>query len=267
MPFDITCTNCSRLLRVPDDGAGKHVKCPQCQNVLLAPKPNGNSSAATGSSAGKTSSVELWHMKGADGQTYGPVPRGELDNWCKEGRLAANSQILRDGASQWQWATDLYPHLVQTAPVGGSHSAGSPYGGGSYGAGYGSAATSGANPFGEVAANPAYSPYGGGQVTPYNSGGYNPGGYNPGGYNPGGYGYAGSQQLSDKSKIAAGILGLFLGDIGIHRFYLGDVGIGIAQIVVTIATCGIGGLWGKIEGIMILCGAIDRDAYGRKLRD
>ena len=37
-----------------------------------------------------------------------------------------------------------------------------------------------------------------------------------------------------KSKLAAGLLGIFLGSFGVHRFYLGFIGIGIAQIAVTL---------------------------------
>lgn len=70
-----------------------------------------------------------------------------------------------------------------------------------------------------------------------------------------------------KSKLAAGLLGVFLGAWGIHRFYLGFVGIGIAQIIVTLCTCGLGALWGFIEGILILSGVINTDAQGRPLRD
>lgn len=71
-----------------------------------------------------------------------------------------------------------------------------------------------------------------------------------------------------KSKIAAGLLGIFLGGIGIHRFYLGYTGIGIAQIIVSFATCGIGSFWGFIEGILILCNStITTDADGQPLRD
>lgn len=70
-----------------------------------------------------------------------------------------------------------------------------------------------------------------------------------------------------KSKIAAGLLGIFLGGLGIHRFYLGYVGIGIAQIVVTFITFGFGALWGFIEGILILVGTIDKDAKGVPLKD
>ena len=70
-----------------------------------------------------------------------------------------------------------------------------------------------------------------------------------------------------KSRVTAGLLGIFLGQFGVHRFYLGYTSIGVLQILVTIATCGIGGLWGFIEGILILTGsAIKTDADGRPLR-
>ena len=72
-----------------------------------------------------------------------------------------------------------------------------------------------------------------------------------------------------KSKIAAGLLGIFLGGFGVHRFYLGFTKIGIIQIVVTIFTCGIGSLWGFVEGILYLVGSsgYTTDAAGRPLRD
>lgn len=71
-----------------------------------------------------------------------------------------------------------------------------------------------------------------------------------------------------KSRIAAGVLGIFLGGLGVHRFYLGYVPIGVVQIVVTILTCGLGQIWGFIEGICILAGAaITTDAEGRPMRD
>ena len=66
---------------------------------------------------------------------------------------------------------------------------------------------------------------------------------------------------SDKSKIVAGLLQLFLGTFGIGRFYLGDVGIAIAQLF----TCGGLGIWALIDAIMLLAGnPVDR--YGRPLR-
>lgn len=71
-----------------------------------------------------------------------------------------------------------------------------------------------------------------------------------------------------KSKLVAGILGILLGWLGAHRFYLGYTAIGVVQIVVTICTGGIGGLWGIVEGVLILVGSmITSDAEGRPLKD
>lgn len=71
-----------------------------------------------------------------------------------------------------------------------------------------------------------------------------------------------------KSKIAAGLLGIFLGALGIHRFYLGYTTLGIIQLLLGIVTCGIvSGIWGLIEGILILTGSINKDAKGNPLTD
>lgn len=72
-----------------------------------------------------------------------------------------------------------------------------------------------------------------------------------------------------KSKLVAGLLGIFLGGFGIHRFYLGFTTIGVVQIVVTLLTCGLGALWGTVEGILYLVGAggFTTDADGRPLRE
>jgi TM2 domain-containing membrane protein YozV len=56
----------------------------------------------------------------------------------------------------------------------------------------------------------------------------------------------------EKSKVVAGVLGILLGGLGIHRFYLGDAMGGIIRIVITAVTCGAGSLIGLIEGIIYL---------------
>jgi TM2 domain-containing membrane protein YozV len=63
--------------------------------------------------------------------------------------------------------------------------------------------------------------------------------------------------MSDKpagadKKIAAGICGILLGCLGIHKFILGYTKEGIIQIVISVFTCGIGGIIGFIEGIIYL---------------
>lgn len=74
-----------------------------------------------------------------------------------------------------------------------------------------------------------------------------------------------------KSKIAAGLLGIFLGCFGVHNFYLGYTGKAIGQLLLTILSCGTlsfaSGIWGLIEGIMILTGSIRTDAKGNTLND
>lgn len=69
---------------------------------------------------------------------------------------------------------------------------------------------------------------------------------------------------SEKSKIVAGLLQILL-PLGIGRFYIGDTGLGVAQLLVTIFTCGIGALWPVIDGIIILA-SDSKDANGLMLR-
>jgi len=68
--------------------------------------------------------------------------------------------------------------------------------------------------------------------------------------------------VTQKSRVAAGVLGILFGGLGVHRFYLGYAGIGILQIIVSFITAGFGAIWGFIEGIMILAGSINKDARG-----
>ncbi len=71
---------------------------------------------------------------------------------------------------------------------------------------------------------------------------------------------------SNRKRITAGLLGVFLGGIGAHSFYLGNKKKGIIQIVVTVLTAGAGLLWGFSEGIMILSGVTRIDSSGAKLQ-
>lgn len=53
-------------------------------------------------------------------------------------------------------------------------------------------------------------------------------------------------------KIVAGICGILLGGFGVHKFILGYTAEGIIQIVITLVTCGLGGILGLVEGIIYL---------------
>ena len=54
-----------------------------------------------------------------------------------------------------------------------------------------------------------------------------------------------------KSRIAAGILGILLGGLGIHKFYMGKIGMGILYLL--FCWTGIPSIVGLIEGIIYLC--------------
>ena len=64
--------------------------------------------------------------------------------------------------------------------------------------------------------------------------------------------------LTDASnkKLAAGLLAIFLGSLGVHKFVLGYNTAGLIMLLVTVLTCGIAGfvmgVIGIIEGIIYL---------------
>ena len=62
--------------------------------------------------------------------------------------------------------------------------------------------------------------------------------------------------MERKNKLVAGLLGVFLGEFGIHKFYLGYTTEGLIMLLVTVLSAGIAGvvIWtiGLIEGIMYL---------------
>jgi len=68
-----------------------------------------------------------------------------------------------------------------------------------------------------------------------------------------------------RSRLATGVLQLFLPGVG--RMYAGYVGLGVAQLIVAVATCGYGALWSFIDGILILTGNVQTDGEGRPFRD
>lgn len=82
-------------------------------------------------------------------------------------------------------------------------------------------------------------------------------------------GYQQAPMRPQKSALAAGLLGIFLGGLGIHNFYLGRTGLAVAQLLISLLSFGLlawaSALWGFIEGILYLVGSSPRwntDAAG-----
>ena len=69
-------------------------------------------------------------------------------------------------------------------------------------------------------------------------------------------GTAGARPRATKSKTTAGVLGILLGGLGIHKFYLGYTGPALLFLLLFVFTCGIAGIVtsiiGLIEGIIYL---------------
>lgn len=82
-----------------------------------------------------------------------------------------------------------------------------------------------------------------------------------------------------KSKLAAGLLGIFLGAYGVHNFYLGYTKKAVTQLSLTIVgailSCVVVGIflvigvsiWALVEAIMIFTGNINQDGAGNPLKD
>ena len=80
---------------------------------------------------------------------------------------------------------------------------------------------------------------------------------------------------SDKSRLVAGLLGIFLGTLGIHNFYLGYTKRAVTQLLISLIvgpiTCGVADIvvwiWTLVESIKILSDKNSVDSEGRLLQD
>lgn len=77
------------------------------------------------------------------------------------------------------------------------------------------------------------------------------------GYPGYGGGYPGYPAYTDpaitaqaSNKIAAGICGILLGALGVHKFILGYTGAGVVMLLITLLTCGFGAIVTSIIGIV-----------------
>jgi len=185
-----------------------------------------------------------WFFRGEDGEAFGPVDRPTLDAWKAEGRISVDCQVLQQGSDQWQWASDLYPELEEaeedtvaapTATEGASANDEAVAEQSSLGSQKSRSAVSSSR---RARADGATEEDEDDEEATDETG------------------------LSPHSKPVAFLLALTLGWLGIHRFYLGYVGIGLAMLFT------FGGLmmWSLTDALRILFGHVP-DSEGLKLRD
>ena len=248
MPLEIECPACQRKFRVPDSAAGKKIRCPKCQGAIEVPGSATAAAPATGNGE--------WYLKDEEGNSYGPVSRLALEQWLEDGRITADCQLLAVGSQQWQWASEQFPELDDETDEDEQEEDEPP------------------EPATQVTADetrPAWSPaalsIGPAKATA------SPAVETPAPIvtpqapvtikqAPAAIPQAEGQSRSSRSKAIAGLLGIFLGPLGTHRFYLGYWGVGLAMLF----TLGGLGVWSLIDAACVILGRVP-DADGRPLSD
>ena len=177
----------------------------------------------------------MYWIIAADGQRYGPADLPTLRQWCQEGRITPDTSVIDP--------IDNVPKSARNIPeiVGYIRVSGPPV-----------------------------------QTPTHDPSAYNPGAYMHGMQQPD-YSKLPSQYQANyprayasepKSKVGAALMAFFLGFLGVHRFYMGHTGTGLAMLLITVLTCGYGsfitGIWALVDFILILTDALP-DSEGRKL--
>lgn len=127
MTIEFKCRDCQTTLRVADEHLGKKARCPSCGSIQDVTADTGRIPLDSAGSGQSTSS--RWKMRTPDGSEYGPVEKGELDNWMREGRISAQCSLRQENQSQWQPASLIYPSLASAsyAPSPQISSSGNPF--------------------------------------------------------------------------------------------------------------------------------------------
>lgn len=181
----------------------------------------------------------MYSVVGADGAVYGPVDMATIHAWIGQGRVTPNTSLIEPLSGRVVLAgqcVDLAGAFPPTSPPVANQGPVS-----QIGAGFDAALGLGrpASPMTPASGYAAY-PHMGGYGVP----------------------------VSSRSKVAAILLAFFLGGLGIHRFYLGYNGIGIAMLLFCVLTCGWGGiitgLVAIVDIILIATGSL-KDVEGRPL--
>lgn len=182
----------------------------------------------------------MYSVIGPDGKVYGPADSAMIRAWCEEGRISADTSIVDPIDGQVKRASaipEIAQHLPVTRPPMQPSAPNQQMG---YGTPYPP------NPINNY--NWSQPP------SPYN---YQPiGTQNPVAYGP------------PRNKVVAMLFAFFLGVFGIHRFYLGHTGTGLAMLLITVLSCGylspVTLIWSIVDMVLIGFGSL-QDGANRPL--
>src|SRR5699024_1632416 len=241
-----------------------------CSRPRPAPVRRGSSSSPAGSSSTATAASS----NAASVRTSPSRARRSSSGYGSGRSASAETRATRPAGSP-RCAAAPRPRIVRTMSTTGDHGSWNPYGndGGDHG-------TSGQapqdpwaqqpaphDPYAQPSAGSASDPYAQGQQSwspaagsgapasdPYGAPAGGPSPYGQSAYAQPAGGPAPQGQA--QSRLVVGLLGIFLGGFGVHRFLLGYTKIGLIQVLVSVLSCFILypliQIWGLIEGIMVL---------------
>jgi TM2 domain-containing membrane protein YozV len=174
----------------------------------------------------------MYKVIGVDGHAYGPVSDEQIRRWIIEKRLNGQTPVQPEGSPEWKplnsypdFAADLQAATAPVAPTVAQPAPASPV------------ASIGSEQHPGALATASLSPPSGPSVP-------------PAGVAPI------ARDARASNKVAAGVCGILLGSLGVHKFILGYTGAGVTMLLVTLLSCfvlsPITHLIGLIEGIVYL---------------
>lgn len=195
------------------------------------------------------SAVVYYFVIGSDGNRYGPADVDTLVEWTREGRIVPGTMLIERGTERSLHASELSAVAAELRRRPGAPNVAVERG--AYGVSEQPTMSQPGRAHSRDPLGAGYGPLPDAPVTRPNQ-----------------------LRYSSRSRVAAGLLGMFLGSFGVHRFYLGYTGVGVLMLLLSIIgggptlgiSCGFVGIWGFIEGILCLSGGM-KDADGRELRD
>ena len=98
----LICPHCQKQLNVQGASAGRQVRCPQCKGFIRVPDA-------------ESAPDPLWRLRTETGKVYGPVPRAELVQWAREGRISASCQASPSDSNHWLPVTSVLTEVVWPA--------------------------------------------------------------------------------------------------------------------------------------------------------